>query len=67
MLYHAYELSHAAVAPWRQAADYQKRLYQSPYNPLSYTWAGRSLVAACDLFESLTRRYAKPEWDLHKT
>lgn len=67
MLYHAYELSHAAVAPWRQAADYQKRLYQSPYNPLSYTWAGRSFVAACDLFESLTRRYAKPEWNLHKT
>jgi len=67
MLYHAYELSHAAVAPWRQAADYQKRLYQSPYNPLSYTWAGRSVVAACDLFESLTRRYAKPEWNLHKT
>lgn len=67
MLYHAYELSHAAVAPWRQAADYQKRLYQSPYNPLAYTWAGRSLVAACDLFESLTRRYAKPEWNLHKT
>lgn len=67
MLYHAYELSHAAAAPWRQAADYQKRLYQSPYNPFSYTWAGRSLVAACDLFESLTRRYAKPEWGLRKT
>lgn len=67
MLYHAYELSHAAVAPLRHAADYQKRLYQSPYNPLSYTWAGRSLVAACDLFESLTRRYARPEWNLHKT
>jgi poly(3-hydroxybutyrate) depolymerase len=67
MLYHAYELSHAAVAPWRQMAEYQKRLYKSPYNPVSYTWAGRSLVAACDLFESLTRRYAKPEWGLHKT
>ena len=67
MLYHAYELSHAAVAPWRQAVDYQKRLHQSQCNPFSYTWAGRSVVAACDLFESLTRRYAKPEWSLHKT
>lgn len=67
MLYHAYELSHAAVSPWRQVADYQKRLYQSPYNPLSYTWAGRSFVAACDFFESMTRRYARPKWGLHKT
>jgi poly(3-hydroxybutyrate) depolymerase len=67
MLYHAYEINHAAVAPWRRMAEYQKLLCQSPYNPLTYTWAGRSLVAACDLFESLTRRYGKPEWDLHKT
>jgi poly(3-hydroxybutyrate) depolymerase len=67
MLYHAYELSHAAVAPLRQIADYQKRLYRSPYNPVAYTWTGRSIVAACDLFESLTRRYSKPAWNLPKT
>lgn len=67
MLYHAYELNHATVAPLRKVVDLQKRLCQSPYNPLAYTWAGRSIVAACDLFESLTRRYGKPEWVLDKT
>lgn len=67
MLYHAYELSHATVAPLREVVDLQKRLYQSAYNPLSYTWCGRSMVAACDLFETLTRRYGRPQWRLDKT
>lgn len=67
MLYHAYELNHAAVAPLRHLADINKRLCQSPYNPLSYTWAGKNITAACDLFEAITRRYGKPEWGLTKT
>lgn len=67
MLYHAYELNHAAVAPWRELADFNKRLYESPYNPFSETWLARSMVAACDLFESVTRRYGKPAWGLEET
>lgn len=67
MLYHAYELSHAAVAPLREWVLAQKHLHQSSYNPLSYTWYGRSSVAVCELFESLTRRYGKPEWRLDRT
>ncbi|VUD48086.1 hypothetical protein TDB9533_01161 [Thalassocella blandensis] len=67
MLYHAFELSHAAIAPIRQWVDINKRLYQSPLNPMSYTWAGKNISAACDVFESLTRRYEKPAWRLHET
>ena len=67
MLYHAYELNHAAIAPLRQMAEFQKRLYQSPCNPASYTLLGRNIVASCDLFETLTRRYGKPEWDIEET
>ncbi len=67
MLYHAYELNHAALAPLRQLVEANKKLLQSPYNPASYTWFGRNAGAACELFESLTRRYAKPEWRLNKT
>lgn len=67
MLYHAYELNHAAVAPLRQLVDINRRLYQSPFNPLSYTLAGKNISAACDLFEAVTRRYEKPEWGIHET
>ena len=67
MLYHAYELNHAAMAPLREAIEANKRLLESPYNPASYTWLGKTASAACDLFESATRRYAKPTWDLHTT
>lgn len=67
MLYHAFELSHAAIAPIRQWVDLNKRLCQSPLNPMSYTWACKNISAACDVFESLTRRYEKPAWRLHET
>lgn len=67
MLYHAYELNHAAVAPLRQLVDINKRFCQSPYNPMSYTWTGKNISAACDLFEAVTRRYEKPEWGLNET
>ncbi|MFL0809291.1 MAG: polyhydroxyalkanoate depolymerase [Agarilytica sp.] len=67
MLYHAYELNHAAVAPLRQMVDFNRRVYLSPYNPVSYTWTGKNISAACDLFEAITRRYDKPEWGLDQT
>lgn len=67
MLYHAYEINHAAMAPWREAVGASKRILESPCNPASYTWLGKTMVAACDLFESVTRRYGKPSWELYKT
>lgn len=67
MLYHVYELNHAAMAPLREAAELAKRYYQSRYNPMSQTWFARSMVAAFDLFETVTRRYGKPEWGLSET
>lgn len=67
MLYHAYELNHAAMAPFREVADFSKRLFESPLNPFAKTFAGKSLSAAFDLFESVTRRYGKPKWGLTHT
>lgn len=67
MLYHAYELNHAAVKPFRELAQFNKRFFSSPYNPVSYLPLGRNMAAAADLFESITRRYGKPEWGLHET
>lgn len=66
-LYHAFELNHAVVKPWRHLASAGKHLYQTPLNPLSYTWAGKNISAACKVFEDVTKRYPKPEWRLDKT
>jgi poly(3-hydroxybutyrate) depolymerase len=67
MLYYAYELNHAALAPLREAAGFGKKLLESPFNPFAQTFGGRTVSAAFDLFESMTRRYGKPLWRLGET
>lgn len=67
MLYHAYELNYAAVSPMRRAANMGRMILGSPLNPAAYTSLGKSMVAALDVFESVTRRYGKPEWDIDHT
>ncbi len=67
MLYSLYELGHLSVAPLRIAALMQSSMLRSPMNPMADTEAVRTAVAASDLFESVTRRYAKPKWDLPTT
>ncbi|MEO3433975.1 polyhydroxyalkanoate depolymerase [Inquilinus sp. CAU 1745] len=67
MLYHFYELQHAAVAPARIFADHGQHLLRSPFNPFSYTLPGRALAAGLDLFEQTTRRYDKPGFGLDAT
>ncbi len=67
MLYHAYELSHAALTPWRTAAALTRQSLTHPLNPWTNTGIAKSVVAAVDLFETTTRRYGKPEFALHET
>ncbi len=67
MLYSAYELAYAAVAPARIAAGVGAKFWRSPLNPASGSWMARSAAAALDVFENATRRYAKPEWGLDET
>ncbi len=66
MLYHWYEFGRAAFRPARVAAD-SCRLFFNPLNPLSHTPVGRSALAACEVFERATRRYAKPEFGIRWT
>src|SRR5438477_11154153 len=61
-LYWFYEMSHAALNPSRAWADATRLLFRNPGNPLSYTTFGKSVAAACELFERSTRRYSRPEW-----
>lgn len=64
MFYQIYELSHAAMSPWRAAADAMRLAYSNPLNPISQTPAGRAMAAGMEVFERSTRRYAKPEFGI---
>src|SRR6266516_4584311 len=66
-MYWFYEMSHAALNPSRAFADATKLYFKSPINPLSYTTFGKSVAAACELFERSTRRYGQPEWAIDAT
>ena len=61
-LYWFYEMTHAALNPSRAWADLTRLYFKNPANPLSYTTFGKSVAAACELFERSTRRYGRPEW-----
>lgn len=67
VLYHAYELTHAAMGPARAAARIGKEVLQSPMNPAQSWYSSRATAAAFDMFINATRRYGKPDWDIHTT
>lgn len=62
MHYHTYEMAHVMMSPMRLAARALKAGLDLPLNPFSATLPARTLSAACGVFESLTRRYGKPEF-----
>jgi len=67
MFYQFYEMNHAALAPFRAAADAMRFFYANPLNPVSQTEFGRTLAASLEVFERVTRRYGKPEFGLPET
>jgi len=67
MLYHLYEMQHAAVAPARIMADQGLQMLRSPFNPVGETPMGRVAAAAFEVFEHATRRYGKPKFDFGAT
>ncbi|MGE0611499.1 MAG: polyhydroxyalkanoate depolymerase [Hyphomicrobiales bacterium] len=67
MLYQMFEMNHALLSPARATADAWRLALKNPLNPASYTTWGRSISAACELFERATRRYGKPEFGIDST
>ncbi|HEX5665535.1 MAG TPA: polyhydroxyalkanoate depolymerase, partial [Hyphomicrobium sp.] len=67
MHYYAYELAHAIVRPLRFGAEALKYSVENPFNPFSATPMNRSIAAACEVFENVTRRYGKPHFGLKET
>jgi poly(3-hydroxybutyrate) depolymerase len=66
-LYWFYEMGHAALNPSRALADATRLFFKNPANPLTHTLYGKSMAAAAEVFERTTRRYRRPEWDIHET
>jgi poly(3-hydroxybutyrate) depolymerase len=64
MLYHLYEMNHAAIAPLRSAIEWNRLVFEQPWNPWTQTLQYKTLTAAWDVFEQLTRRYAKPSFGI---
>lgn len=67
MLYAAYEMTHAAVGPWRAAAIAARRMMDPAINPAAFTPPVRAYSAALDMFERATRRFGKPDWGITET
>ena len=64
MKYHAYELANAMIAPWRMGARYLKNQLDYPMNPFGWMPSNRKIVAGCEIFERVTRRYEKPQFGI---
>lgn len=67
MLYHAYEMTHAAMGPMRTMARFSSQALTSPFNPFAQTYPAKATAAACEMFVNATKRYEKPEFGVHQT
>jgi poly(3-hydroxybutyrate) depolymerase len=67
MLYHAYEMTHAAISPMRAAARMGKEVLKNPLNPVADTYPSRTVSAALEMFINATRRYGKPDFEIDST
>ena len=67
MLYHAYEMTHAAISPMRTAAEFGQRFMRLPFCTLPGNYGARAVSAALDMFIDATRRYGKPAFGIDTT
>ena len=65
--YFWYDAAQMMLAPARVASDMTRLAMSNPANPFGDTPYGRTVSAACELFERSTRRYAKPAFGLATT
>jgi poly(3-hydroxybutyrate) depolymerase len=64
MLYQLFEMQHAAMAPFRLAARAGADFWLNDANPMIDTRMAKQAKASLHMFERLTRRYAKPHFDI---
>lgn len=66
-LYQIYEWQRAMIAPLQAFAEMSNKYYSSPFTPLAYTDVGKKSAAGFELFNRITKHYAKPRFGLHET
>jgi poly(3-hydroxybutyrate) depolymerase len=64
MNYYAYEMAHAFLSPMRFGMQTLRHSLDWPFNPMAHTPMGKNMIAACEVFENITRRYGKPEFGI---
>ncbi len=67
MLYHAYEMTHAAISPMRAAARMGQQVINHPMNAHPANFGARTASAALEMFINATRRYEKPSFGIETT
>lgn len=67
MLYHAYEMTHAAISPMRAVAQFGQQVMRHPLNLMPGNYGTRAVSAALEMFINATRRYGKPAFGLDAT
>src|SRR3546814_17897748 len=60
LLYHAFELTHAAVQPLRMQSDALRYFCRSAFRPAAYTPLVKTITASCDAFRNFTPRHRHP-------
>jgi poly(3-hydroxybutyrate) depolymerase len=64
MLYHAYEMTHAAISPMRAVAQFGQQVMRHPMNLMPGHYGARAFSAGLEMFINATRRYGKPRFEL---
>lgn len=67
MLYHAYEMTYAAISPMRTAARVGQQVIRNPLNPMAATYGSRAVSAVLEMFINATRRYGRPAFGIDET
>ncbi len=67
MLYQFYEQTQATLGAWRQMTDAMQIALTHPANPLTYLPHAPYLRASCQVFNSVAKRHAKPNFALTQT
>src|SRR3546814_5292713 len=52
------------LQPLRMQSDALRYFCRSAFSPVAYTPLGKTMAAACEVFENVTRRYRKPDWNI---
>jgi poly(3-hydroxybutyrate) depolymerase len=67
MLYQLREMQRAFLNPLSEWAEASAKLYNNPYNPMSFAPMAKRWSAGFELMHRLGKEYEKPGWDLRET